>query len=101
MERKYLLIIGGIVVAIVLVAIGVIWLGYANETLDVLAHMWGAPEWNFWIPPFPDYEIPGFEGIMFSNFLLGILFVVVILVATFGLMRLLVRLRSKNGQELE
>jgi hypothetical protein len=101
LDRKYLLMIGGIVVAVVLVAVGSVWFGYANETLDLLAHMWGAPEWNFWIPPFPDYEIPGLEGVMLSNILLGILFVVVILVATFGLMQLLVRLRSKNDQELE
>lgn len=97
MDRKYLLMIGGISIAVILVVIGVVWMGYANETLDVLAHMFGAPEWELWIPPFPDYEIPGLEGVMLSNFLLGLVFVLVILGVTFGLMWLLVRLRSKDN----
>ncbi len=95
MERKYIVITCGIAIAIVFVAIGVVWLGYANETLDVLAEILGAPEWNFWNPPFPDYEIPGLEAIPLFNFLLGILFVVFVLILTFGLMWLLVRLRQR------
>jgi hypothetical protein len=86
----------GFIIAIVFVAIGVIWLGYANETLDILAEILGAPEWSFWNPPFPDYGIPGLEGISLFNFLLGIISVVVVLGITFGLMWLVVRLRSRK-----
>lgn len=96
MEQKHKLMLVGFVVAIVFVAIGVVWLGFANETLDVIAELFGAPEWELWIPPFPDYEIPGLEGVMLSNFLLGIAFVVLILGITFGLMWVLVRIRSKE-----
>ncbi len=96
MEQKYKLILGGVLIAILFVAIGVIWLGFANETLDIIANLFGAPEWELWIPPFPDYEIPGLEGVLLSNFLLGIVFVVFILGITFGLMWLLVRLRGKD-----
>ena len=96
MEQKYKLILGGFIIAVIFVAIGVIWLGFANETLDVIAELFGAPEAELWIPPFPDYEIPGFEGVMLSNFLLGIAFVALILFITFGLMWILVRLRSRE-----
>ncbi|MFX1565007.1 MAG: hypothetical protein ACFFCH_03350 [Promethearchaeota archaeon] len=94
MEQKYKLILGGFIVAVVFVVIGVLWLGFANETLDLIAELFGAPEWELWIPPFPDYEIPGLEGVMLSNFLLGIVFVAIICFITFGLMWILVRLRS-------
>ena len=82
-----------------MVIIGVVWLGFANETLDVLAHMLGASEWQLWIPPFPNYEIPGFEGGTLLNLLLGIAFVVVVMVATFGIMWLLVKVRSRRRQD--
>ncbi|MFX1491904.1 MAG: hypothetical protein ACFFBU_06565 [Promethearchaeota archaeon] len=96
MEQKTKIMLIGFLIAIVFVAIGVIWLGFANETLDVIANLFGAPEWELWIPPFPDYEIPGMEGVLLSNFLLGITFVGLILGITFGLMWLLVRLRQKE-----
>ncbi len=96
MDQKYKLILGGALIAIIFVAIGVVWLGFANETLDVIASLFGAPEWELWIPPFPDYEIPGLEGVLLSNFLLGIVFVALILGITFGLMRLLVWLRQRE-----
>ncbi|MFX1318620.1 MAG: hypothetical protein ACFE9D_11490 [Promethearchaeota archaeon] len=96
MDQKYKLMLGGVLIAIIFVAIGVIWLGFANETLDVIANLFGAPEWELWIPLFPDYEIPGLEGVLLSNFLLGMVFVVLILGITFGLMWLLVRLRRKE-----
>jgi uncharacterized membrane protein len=96
MEKKYKLMIGGFIVAAVFVAIGVVALGFANETLDVIAEMFGAPEWEIWFPPFPDYEIPGFEGNMITNFILGIGFTVLILVLTFGVMWAITRLRAKE-----
>lgn len=96
MDQKYTLMLAGVLIAIIFVAIGVVWLGFANETLDLIANLFGAPEWELWIPPFPDYEIPGLEGVLLSNFLLGIVFAVLILVITFGLMRLLVWLRRKE-----
>lgn len=96
MDQKYTLMLAGVLIAIIFVAIGVVWLGFANETLDLIANLFGAPEWELWIPPFPDYEIPGLEGVLLSNFLLGIVFAVLILVITFGLMRLLVWVRRKE-----
>ncbi|MFW9831300.1 MAG: hypothetical protein ACFFD8_05955 [Candidatus Thorarchaeota archaeon] len=96
MEKRNLFMVGGLIVAIIFVILGVLWLGYANETLDVLAHMLGASEWQLWIPPFPDYEIPGMEGVTLSTFLLGIAFIGIVMGATFGIMWLLMRLRSKT-----
>lgn len=86
----------GFIVAVVFVTVGVIVLGFANETLDVIAELFGAPELELWFPPFPDYEIPGFEGNLISNFLVGIGFTVLILVLTFGIMWVVTRLRAKG-----
>jgi len=96
MEKKYKLMIGGFIVAASFVAIGVVVLGFANETLDMIAEMFGAPELEIWFPPFPDYEIPGFEGNMITNFILGIGFTVLILVLTFCIMWAITRLRAKE-----
>jgi uncharacterized membrane protein len=96
MEKKYKLMIGGFIVAATFVAIGVVVLGFANETLDMIAELFGAPELEIWFPPFPDYEIPGFEGNMITNFILGIGFTVLILVLTFSIMWAITRLRAKE-----
>lgn len=96
MKKKYKLMICGFVVATIFVAVGVVVLGIANETLDVIAGMFGAPEWETWFPPFPDYEIPGYEGNLITNFLLGIGFTTLILVLTFGIMWAVTRLRAKE-----
>ncbi|MFX1562099.1 MAG: hypothetical protein ACFFDP_02195 [Promethearchaeota archaeon] len=96
MEKKYKLMIGGFIVAASFVAIGVFVLGFANETLDMIASMFGVPEWEIWFPPFPDYEIPGYEGNLITNFIIGITFTLLILVLTFGIMWAVTRFRAKE-----
>jgi hypothetical protein len=88
MNDRSKLILTGFIVAIVFVGVGAVALGFANETLDVIAQLFGAPEWETWLPPLPDYEIPGFGGNPVATFLLGVAFTGIILVATFGVMRL-------------
>jgi hypothetical protein len=91
LESKYKLLIGGFLVAVILVAVGVFFLGFANETLDVLAGLFGAHESETWTPPFPDYGIPGFEENPLASFALGIGVTGLILVLTFLIGWLLTR----------
>ncbi|MFX1475855.1 MAG: hypothetical protein ACFFCO_10330 [Promethearchaeota archaeon] len=96
MQNKYKLIITGFVVAVIFIVVGVILLGFANETLDVIAELFGAPEWEVWLPPLPDYELPGFEGNLLTNFIIGIAFAALILVLTFFIGWLVTRRRAKG-----
>jgi hypothetical protein len=56
-------IIVGLTVAIVFVMIGVFFLSYAMETLDVKAEELGAQEQPIYEPPFADYSIAGMENV--------------------------------------
>jgi len=56
-------IIIGLTVAIIFVAIGVFFLSYAMETLDVKAEELGAQEQPIYEPPFADYSIAGMENV--------------------------------------
>ena len=94
MEDKYKLMVGCFIIAAVFVAVGVGLLGFAAETFDAIAELFGAPEWEVWHPPFPDYEIPGFEGNLAMNFLLGLGFTALILLLTFIIGWGITRLRS-------
>ncbi len=96
MQDKYKIIIAGFVVAVIFVVVGVVLLGFANETLDVIAGLFSAPEWEIWFPPLPDYEVPGFEGNMLTNFVIGIAFSALILVLTFLIGWLITRRRAKG-----
>jgi hypothetical protein len=98
MDDRSKLIIGGLIIAFVFVAVGVVLFGFANETLDEIARLFGAPEWEIWFPPLPDYEVPGFEGNTLASFLLGIGFTGLVLVATFVIMRLLTRRPQARGK---
>lgn len=97
-DNRSELMIGGLIIAFVFVGIGVVVLGFANETLDVIASLFGAPEWEIWFPPLPDYEVPGFEGNTAAIFLVGIGFTALVLVATFVIMRLLTRRSPPRGK---
>ncbi|MGD6852041.1 MAG: hypothetical protein ACQCN6_08285 [Candidatus Bathyarchaeia archaeon] len=55
-------LIVGLTVAIIFVLIGVFFLSYAMETLDVKAEQLGAEESPVYEPPFPDYAIIGLDG---------------------------------------
>jgi len=56
-------IIIGLTVAIIFVVIGVFFLSYAMETLDVKAEELGAQEQPIYEPPFADYSIAGIENV--------------------------------------
>ena len=56
-------IIVGLTVAVIFVAIGVFFLSYALETLDVKANQLGAQEQPIYRPPFPDYSIEGMDNV--------------------------------------
>ena len=55
-------IIVGLTVAIIFVLIGVFFLSYAMETLDVKAEQLGAEEQPIYEPPFADYSIAGMDS---------------------------------------
>ena len=55
-------IILGLAVAIIFVLIGVLFLSYAMETLDVKAEQLGAEEQPIYEPPFADYSIAGMDS---------------------------------------
>jgi hypothetical protein len=90
-DARSKVVIAGLVVAFIFVGVGVVALGFANETLDVIASLLGAPEWEVWFPPLLDYEIPGLEGNIVASFLLGTGFTALVLALTFGIMWLVVR----------
>jgi hypothetical protein len=98
MDDRFKLIIGGLTVAFVFVGVGAAVLGFANETLDVIARLFGAQEWELWLPPLPGYEIPGLEGNPAATLLLGISFTGLVLVVTFGVMRLMARRPQAQGK---
>jgi hypothetical protein len=72
-ETKRILMLG-IIVSIVFVFVGCMWFSYSMETLDEVAEHFGASEHPVWAPPLPDYEIPGFEGNLAANIMVGIAF---------------------------
>jgi hypothetical protein len=98
MDDRYKIMVAGFVVAMGMVGVGAVALGFANETLDVIARLFGAPEWETWFPPLSNYEIPGFGGNTVATFLLGVAFTGVVLVLTFVVMRLVTR-RTKSSTE--
>jgi len=64
----------GIIVSIIFVIVGCMWLSYSAETLDEVAEHFGASESFVWTPPLPDYEIPGLEGNLAANIIVGMAF---------------------------
>lgn len=72
-ENKRIFMLG-IIVSIIFVIAGCMWLSYSAETLDEIAKHFGASESSVWTPPLPDYEIPGLEGNLAVNTVVGIVF---------------------------
>jgi hypothetical protein len=64
-------IIVGLTVAIIFVLVGVFFLSYAMETLDVKAEQLGAQEQPVYKPPFSDYSIAGLDSTT-SGLIIGI-----------------------------
>jgi amino acid transporter len=85
----------GIIISIIFVIIGCIWLSLSVETLDEIAENFGAKENPIWNPPIPDYELPGFEGNVLINTIIGIIFTILIFIAVYGIGNLLKSKRVK------
>jgi hypothetical protein len=85
----------GILFSIVFVAVGVFLLSNSAETLDQVAEQFGASTSPLWTPPFPEYEIPGFQGNLALNMAVGIVFTLVILALTIAVGKALLLLKRK------
>lgn len=83
MESKKM-VIAGIIISIIFVIVGCVWLSTSTETLDKVAEELGAFEASIWTPPLPDYELPGFEGNLIANIIVGILFTLITFLIAFG-----------------
>lgn len=83
------MVLAGIIVSLVFVGVGAAWLSFSAETLDEIAERLGATESPVWIPPIPDYEIPGLEGNVQANTAVGIAFTIVVLGVTLAVGRAL------------
>jgi len=83
MENKKILLIG-IITSIIFVIVGCVWLSTSIETLDKIAEELGASEISIWNPPLPEYEVPGFEGNLAINIVIGVLFTLFTLLVTLG-----------------
>jgi hypothetical protein len=88
-------IIIGLVVAIIFVLIGVFFLSYALETLDVKAEQLGAQENPIYEPIFPDYVIPGMDNPV-ATAILGIASTLLLFAVAFGVAKLLKKKKSQQ-----
>lgn len=98
MDKESKLVIVGLIAAVVFVVVGVVALGFANETLDVIARLFGMPDWEVWFPPLPDCGIPGLGQNVIATLFLGVGFTVLVLVVTFAVMRLVTRRRKPSAE---
>jgi amino acid transporter len=97
MKYRKLTIIG-IIISIIFVIIGCIWLSLSVETLDEIAENFGVKENPIWNPPLPDYELPGFEGNVLINTIIGIVFTIVVFIVTYSIGNLLKIKESKKSK---
>jgi amino acid transporter len=88
----------GIIISIIFVIIGCIWLSLSVETLDEIAENFGVKENPIWNPPLPDYELPGFEGNVLINTIIGIVFTIVVFIVTYSIGNLLKIKESKKSK---
>lgn len=86
----------GILFSMVFVAVGVIWLSNSAETLDQVAEQFGASTSSLWTPPIPEYEVPGFQGNLALDMVVGIVFTLLILALTIGIGKGLLLLKRKG-----
>lgn len=91
MNKNVRILAIGILISMIFVAVGCIWLSFSAETLDEIAEMFGASESPLWTPPFPDYELPGFEGNVAMNIVIGIVFTLMTLAVAFAVGKALKR----------
>lgn len=89
------LVIVSVIASLTFVVLGVAFLSLSAETLDELAEHFGSSESPNWNPLFPDYEIPGLEGNVIVNIILGGVFVLLTLGATFVIGKALKKAEKK------
>jgi len=81
-------ILVGLSVAIIFVMIGVFFLSYAMETLDVKAEQLGAQEQPIYEPPFPDYSIAGLENV-WGALIIGLVGTLLLFIVGVGVAKIL------------
>jgi len=86
-------IIIGLTVAVVFVMIGVFFLSYAMETLDVKAEQLGAEEQPIYEPPFPDYSINGIDNV-WGALVIGLASTLLLFIVGFGVAKILNKKKS-------
>jgi hypothetical protein len=86
-------IIIGLTVAIFFVIIGVFFLSYAMETLDVKAEQLGAEEQPIYEPPFPDYSIVGIDNV-WGGLIIGLTGTLLLFIVGFGVAKILKKKKS-------
>jgi len=86
-------IIIGLAVAVVFVVIGVFFLSYSMETLDVKAEQLGAQEQLIFEPPFPDYSIVGIDNV-WGALIIGIAGTLLLFIVGFGVAKILKNKKS-------
>ena len=86
-------IIVGLTVAIIFVMIGVFYLSYAMETLDVKAEQLGAEEQPIYEPPFPDYSINGIDNV-WGALIIGLASTILLFIVGFGAAKILNKKKS-------
>jgi hypothetical protein len=86
-------IIIGLTVAVIFVVIGVFFLSYALETLDVKAEQLGAQEQPIYKPPFPDYSIVGMDNV-WSALIIGIAATLLLFIVGLGVAKILNKKKS-------
>lgn len=95
MKTKYQkTIIIGLAIAIIFVVIGVFFLSYAMETLDVQAEVLGAQEQPVYEPPLPDYVIPGLDNPL-ATALVGIASTLLLFIVGLAVAKLLKKKKSQ------
>ena len=86
-------IIIGLTIAIIFVMIGVFFLSYAMETLDVKAEQLGAEEQPIYEPPFPDYSIIGIDNV-WGALIIGLAGTLLLFIVGFGVAKILNKKKS-------
>lgn len=86
----------GIVTAVLLAVVGVLWLSGSMETLDRVAELLGVKGLTLWNPLFPDYILPGHEGNVEATLVLGVTSTLIVFGAAYLLGRLLIAKRRKG-----
>ncbi len=85
----------GLIIAVIFVITGTFILHESRETLDLVAERLGLEVANMLPAPFPDYTVPGFESI-WVVVTLGVLSTLVIFVVTYGIGKLLAKIKTKS-----